>query len=69
MELLEENIRLKQRNLDMFLTQNMLTEWIHTQIRLIEYNQTTLNILIRTLADCYTDYGNHIMNEHLNDED
>ena len=69
MELLEDSIRRKQRNLDMFLNQNLLTEWIHTQIRLIEYNQTTLNILIQTLADCYTDYGNHLMNEHLNDED
>ena len=69
MELLEESIQRKQRNLDMFLNQNLLTEWIHTRIRLIEYNQTTLNILIQTLADCYTDYGNHIMNEHLDDED
>ena len=69
MELLEESINRKQRNLDMFLNQNLLMEWIHTQIRLIEYNQTTLNILIQTLADCYTDYGNHIMNEHLDDED
>ena len=69
MELLEESIQRKQRNLEMFLNLNLLTEWIHAQIRMIEYNQTTLNILIRTLADCYTDYGNHIMNEHLNDED
>ena len=68
MELLEESIKRKQRNLDMFLNQNLLTEWIHTQIRLIEYNQTTLNILIQTLADCYTKYGNHLMNDH-EDED
>ena len=68
-EPLDENIRLKQRDLDMFLNQNLLTEWIYTQIRLIEENQTTLNILIRTLADCYTDYGNHLMNEHLDNED
>ena len=52
MELLEESIKRKQRNLDMFLNKNLLTEWINTQIRLIEYNQTTLNILIQTLADC-----------------
>ena len=52
MELLEKSIKRKQRNLDMFLNQNLLTEWIHTQIRLIEYNQTTLNILIQTLVDC-----------------
>ena len=69
MELLEESIQRKQRNLEMFLNLNLLTEWIHAQIRMIEYNQTTLNILIRTLADCYTDYGNQIMNEHLNDDD
>ena len=68
MELLEESIKRKQRNLDMFLNQNLFTEWIHTQIRLIEYNQTTLNILIQTLADCYTEYGNHLMNDH-EDED
>ena len=68
MELLEESIKRKQRNLEMFLNQNLLTEWIHTQIRLIEYNQTTLNILIQTLANCYTDYGNHLMNDH-EDED
>ena len=68
MELLEESIKRKQRNLDMFLNQNLLTEWIHTQIRLIEYSQTTLNILIQTLADCYTEYGNHLMNDH-EDED
>ena len=69
MELLEENIQRKQRNLDLFLNLNLLTEWIHAQIRMIEYNQTTLNIMIQTLANCYTDYGNHLMNEHLNDED
>ena len=63
MELLEESIKRKQRNLDMFLNKNLLTEWIYTQIRLIEYNQTTLNILIQTLADCYTEYGNHLMND------
>ena len=68
MQLLEENIRLKQRNLEMFLNLNLLTEWIHTQIRLIEYNQTTLNILTRTLADCYTEYGNHLMNDHENED-
>ena len=68
MELLEESIKRKQRNLDMFLNKNLLTEWIHTQIRLIEYNQTTLNILIQTLADCYTEYGNDLMNDH-EDED
>ena len=68
MELLEESIKRKQRNLDMFLNQNLLTEWIHTQIRLIEYNQTTLNILIQTLADCCTKYGNHLINDH-EDED
>ena len=68
MELLEESIKRKQRNLDMFLNQNLLTKWIHNQIRLIEYNQTTLNILIQTLADCYTEYGNHLMNDH-EDED
>ena len=68
MELLEESIKRKQRNLEMFLNRNLLTEWIHTQIRLIEYNQTTLNILIQTLANCYTDYGNHLMNDH-EDED
>ena len=69
MEILEESIRRKQRNLEMFINQNLLTEWIHTQIRLIEYNQTTLNILIQTLADCYTDYGNHLMKENIDDED
>ena len=69
MELLEESIRRKQRNLEMFINQNLLTEWIHTQKRLIEYNQTTLNILIKTLTDCYTDYGNHLMKEHIDDED
>ena len=68
MELLEESIKQKQRNLDMFLNKNLLTEWIHTQIRFIEYNQTTLNVLIQTLADCYTEYGNHLMNDH-EDED
>ena len=68
MELLEESIKRKQRNLDMFLNQNLLTEWIHTQIRLIEYNQTTLNILIQTLDDCYTEYGNHLINDQ-EDED
>ena len=68
MQLLEENKRLKQRNLEMFLNQNFLTEWIHIQIRLIEYNQTTLNIIIQTLADCYTEYGNHLMNDHEDDE-
>ena len=69
MELLEESIRRKQRNLEMFINQKLLSEWIHTQIRLIEYNQTTLNILIQTLADCYTDHGNHLMKEHIDDED
>ena len=67
MELLEESIKRKQRNLEMFINQHLLTEWIHTQIRLIEYNQTTLNIIIQTLADCYTDYGNHLMNDHEDD--
>ena len=67
MELLEESIKRKQRNLEMFINQHLLTEWIHTQIRLIEYNQTTLNIIIQTLADCYTEYGNHLMNDHEDD--
>ena len=59
MRLLEESIERKQRNLEVFINQNLLTEWIHQQIRLIEYNQTTLNIIIQTLADCYSEYGNH----------
>ena len=67
MRLLEESIERKQRNLEVFINQNLLTEWIHQQIRLIEYNQTTLNIIIQTLADCYTDYGNHLMNDHEDD--
>ena len=69
MELLEESIKRKQRNLDMFLSQNLLTEWIYTQIRLIEYNQTTLNILIQTLADCYIDYGSMIREIQISLED
>ena len=67
MELLEESIKGKQRNLEIFINQHLLTEWIHHQIRLIEYNQTTLNIIIQTLADCYTEYGNHLMNDHEDD--
>ena len=67
MKLLEESIERKQRNLEVFINQNLLIERIHHQIRLIEYNQTTLNIIIQTLADCYTDYGNHLMNDHEDD--
>ena len=68
MQLLEESIKRKQRNLEMFISQHLLTEWIHHQIRLIEYNQITLNLIIQTLADCYTEYGNHLMNDHEDDE-
>ena len=67
MKLLEESIERKQRNLEVFINQNLFTECIHHEIRLIEYNQTTLNIIIQTLADCYTDYGNHLKNDHEDD--
>ena len=67
MQLLEESLERKRRNLEVFINQHLLTEWIHHKIRLIEYNQTTLNLLIQNLADCYIEYGNHLMNNHEDD--
>ena len=46
MHILEESLERKRRNLEMFINQHLLTEWIHHQIRLIEYNQTTMNLII-----------------------
>ena len=46
-----------------------MTELIHHQIELIQYDQNTINLLITNLADCYTLYGNHLMNDHDDEED
>ena len=69
MSTLEENIERKQLSLELFISNGLMIELIHHQIRLIEYDQTTINLLITNLADCYTLYGNHLMNDHDDNED
>ena len=69
MKTLEENIERKQLSLELFISSGLMTKLIHHQIRLIEYDQTTINLLTTNLADCYTLYGNHLMNDHEEDED
>ena len=64
MRTLEENIERKRLSLELFISNGLMTELIHHQIRLIEYDQTIINLLITNLADCYTLYGNHLMNDH-----
>ena len=41
--ILEETLERKRRSLEVFINQHLLTEFIHHQIRLIEYDQTTNN--------------------------
>ena len=67
MRILEETLEQKRLSLEVFVTNHVLTELIHHQIRLIEYDQTTMNLIINNLANCYTQYGDHLMNEHEDD--
>ena len=67
MRTLEEILERKRRNLEVFINQHLLTELIHHQIRLIEHDQTTMDLITKTLANCYTEYGNHLMNDHEDD--
>ena len=69
MRTLEENIERKRLSLKLFISNGLMTKLIHHQLRLIEYHQTTINLLTTNLADCYTLYGNHLMNDHEEDED
>ena len=67
MSILEEILERKRRSLEVFINQHLLTELIHHQIRLIEYDETTMNLIINNLANCYTEYGDHLMNDHEDD--
>ena len=69
MRTLEETLARKRLSLELFINNGLLTELIHHQIRLIEYDQTTINLIIANLADCYIEYGNHLMNDHDDNED
>ena len=60
MRILEETLEEKWRSLEVFINN-------HHQIRLIEFDQTTMNLIINNLANCYTEYGHHLMNEHEDD--
>ena len=64
MQVLGETLERKLLSLEIFITNNLLTELIHHQIRSIEYDETTLNLIINNLANCYTEYGDHLMNDH-----
>ena len=69
MKTLEENIERKRLSLELFINKRLMTKLIHHQIRLIEYDQTTINLVTTNLADCYTLYGNNLMNDHDDNED
>ena len=69
MRTLEENIERKRLSLELFISNGLMKELIHHQIRLIEYDQTTINLLTKNLGDCYTLYGNHLTNDREEDED
>ena len=58
---LEETLARKRLSLELFINNGLMRKLIHHQIRLIEYDQTTINLIIKNLADCYTEYGNHLM--------
>ena len=68
MRTLEETLERKRLSLELFIRNGLMTELIHHQIRLIEYDQTTINLIINNLANCYTEYGDHLLNDH-DDED
>ena len=69
MRTLEENIERKRLSLELFISNGLMIELIHHQIGFIEYDQTTINLLTTNLANCYTLYGNHLMNDHEENED
>ena len=68
MRTLEETLERKRLSLELFIRNGLMTELIHHQIRLIEYDQTTINLIINNLANCYTEYEDHLLNDH-DDED
>ena len=46
-----------------------MTEAIHHQIRLIEFDRLSINRLMTELASKYTTYGDHLVYDHNDKED
>ena len=46
-----------------------MTEVIHHRLRIIELERLTINRLMIYLASKYSAYGDHLINDHDDDED
>ena len=66
-EILGETLERKRLSLEIFISNHLLMELIHHQIRLIEYDETTMNLIVNNLANYYTEYGDHLVNDHKDD--
>ena len=66
---LEQSLEQKQQRLNIFILNGIMTEVIHHQLRIIELEELTINRLMTDLASKYSVYGDHLINDHDDDED
>ena len=69
LRMLEQSLETKQERLNIFILNGLMTEAIHHQIRLIEFDRLSINRLMTDLASKYTAYGDHLVYEHNDEED
>ena len=68
LRILEQRLEKKQERLDIFILNDLMIELIRHQVRLIEFERVTINRLITDLASKYTTYGDHLVNDHDNED-
>ena len=66
---LEQSLEQKQQILNIFILNGIMTEVIHHRLRIIELERLTINRLMIYLASKYSAYGDHLINDHDDDED
>ena len=60
----ERNLENKQNRLNYLMFVGVVTEVIRQRLDDIEQDRIRLDGMIRTLASIYTNYGDHLMNDH-----
>ena len=66
---LEQSLEVKQERLNSLMSYGIMTEEIYHQIRLVAFDRSIINRLMTYLASKYTAYGDHLVNDHEEDED
>ena len=66
---LEQILELKQERLNTLMSYGIMTEAIYHQIRLVAIDRSIIDRLMTELASKYTEYGDHLLYDHNDEED